>query len=108
MWKPFATSRHACLRRGDLARSETAVSYCRGYFVCVPVPTSVRADKRSYQQMELVLTLTRGEDSASRADSLVEAARIRNGFDTLIVADTGVSSKPSFTVERVPKRLLCP
>lgn len=59
-------------------------------------------ENRSIAQTKFLLSLARGEDSAARLDSLFGATRQRNGFETLIVADTTVTSDPSISEEHIP------
>jgi signal transduction histidine kinase len=57
---------------------------------------------RSVDQTQVLLALTRGEQSAARLDSLVALARDRNGFDTLVESDGVVSSRTGLSLEDVP------
>lgn len=76
-----------------------------GCYLTVAHQRHILFERRNIAQTRLALSLTNGEESASRVDSLIKAARERNGFETLVVSDSVVSSNPRITESYIPLRL---
>ena len=57
---------------------------------------------RSQQQARVTLALTQGQASANNLNALVSEARQRNSYDTLVVADQTISSRPGLVESDLP------